>query len=166
ATLDHYLELLARKPGALARSLPLAQDRDRGNWPQTVMSYGQRSALGGVSRMPTWTNKQMVDMLMLCREHGPATVELAARGALAAGAMDGPAVAVLARRNERRWRGRRRSSLLPTPWLHQTTIKARRSRSSTTTAISFHRASRLPETATVRLGHGAAPLLARGCDDV
>ena len=35
ATLDHYLELLVRKPGALARSLPLAQERDRGDWPGT-----------------------------------------------------------------------------------------------------------------------------------
>jgi hypothetical protein len=40
----------------------------------------------------------MVDVLMLCREHGPARVELAVRGALAAGAIDGRAVAVLARR--------------------------------------------------------------------
>jgi hypothetical protein len=40
----------------------------------------------------------MVDVLMLCREHGPATVELAARGVLAAGAIDGRAVGVLARR--------------------------------------------------------------------
>ena len=43
----------------------------------------------------------MVDVLMLCREHGPAQVELAVRGALAAGAHDGRAVAVLARRSER-----------------------------------------------------------------
>ena len=49
----------------------------------------------------------MVDVLMLCREHGPATVELAVRGALAAGAIDGRAVAVLARRTSppRRRRG-------------------------------------------------------------
>ena len=40
----------------------------------------------------------MVDVLLLCREHGPARVELAVRGALAAGAIDGRAVAVLARR--------------------------------------------------------------------
>ena len=40
----------------------------------------------------------MVDVLMLCREHGPDRVELAVRGALAAGAIDGRAVAVLARR--------------------------------------------------------------------
>ena len=40
----------------------------------------------------------MVDVLLLCRDHGPAGVELATRGALAAGAIDGRAVAVLARR--------------------------------------------------------------------
>ncbi len=40
----------------------------------------------------------MVDVVLLCREHGPARVELAVRGALAAGAIDGRAVHVLARR--------------------------------------------------------------------
>ena len=40
----------------------------------------------------------MVDVLLLCREHGPDRVALAVRGALAAGAIDGRAVAVLARR--------------------------------------------------------------------
>lgn len=40
-------------------------------------------------------------MLLLCRELGPARVELAVRGALAAGAHDGRAVQVLARRSER-----------------------------------------------------------------
>ncbi len=34
AQLDHYLELLARKPGALVRSLALGQDRERGHWPE------------------------------------------------------------------------------------------------------------------------------------
>jgi hypothetical protein len=43
----------------------------------------------------------MVDVLLLCREQGPARVELAVRGALAAGAHDGRAVALLARRSER-----------------------------------------------------------------
>ena len=38
---------------------------------------------------------------MLCREHGPGVVELAVRGALAAGAHDGRAVAVLANRSAR-----------------------------------------------------------------
>ncbi len=95
ATLDHYLELLARKPGALARSLPLAQERDRGNWPATFDElWAALRARWGESE----ADRQMVDVLMLCREHGPATVELAVRGVLAAGAIDGRAVAVLARR--------------------------------------------------------------------
>ena len=42
--------------------------------------------------------RQMVDVVLICREHGPARVELAVRGALAAGAIDGRAVALLARR--------------------------------------------------------------------
>ena len=95
ATLDHYLELLARKPGALARSLPLAQERDRGHWPDTFDElWTALRARWGDSE----ADKQMVDVLMLCREHGPATVELAVRGVLAAGAIDGRAVSVLARR--------------------------------------------------------------------
>ena len=43
----------------------------------------------------------MVDVLLLCRELSPARVELATRGALSAGATDGRAVQVLARRSER-----------------------------------------------------------------
>ncbi len=40
----------------------------------------------------------MIDVLLLCRDHGPDRVALAVRGALTAGAIDGRAVAVLARR--------------------------------------------------------------------
>ncbi len=43
----------------------------------------------------------MVDVCLLCRELGAARVELAVKGALAAGAHDGRAVALLARRSER-----------------------------------------------------------------
>jgi hypothetical protein len=94
AVLDHYLELLARKPGALARSLPLAQERDRGHWPQAFDDLWEqlREKVGRSE-----ADRQMVDVLMLARELGPARVELAVRGALAAGAIDGRAVAVLAR---------------------------------------------------------------------
>jgi transposase len=95
AQLDHYLELLAHKPGGLEHSLPLAQERERGAWPAALDElwaaltdrYGRSEAA-----------RQMVDVLMLCREHGPERVVLAVRGALAAGAHDGRAVAVLARR--------------------------------------------------------------------
>jgi hypothetical protein len=97
ARLDHYLELLQRKPGGLEHSLPLAQERDRDAWPAAFDGlwaaltdrYGRSEAA-----------RQMVDVVMLCREHGPDRVALAVRGALAAGAHDGRAVAVLARRAE------------------------------------------------------------------
>ena len=95
AQLDHYLELLARKPGGLEHSLALAQERERGAWPAAFDElwaaltdrYGRSEAA-----------RQMVDVLLLCREHEPGRVALAVRGALAAGAHDGRAVAILARR--------------------------------------------------------------------
>jgi hypothetical protein len=95
ARLDHYLELLRRKPGGLQRSLALAQERERGAWPgcfdELWAALAQRYGASEAAR-------QMVDVLMLAREHGPARVELAVRGTLAAGAIDGKAVAILARR--------------------------------------------------------------------
>ena len=98
ARLDHYLELLARKPAALAGSLALAQERDRGAWPgcfdELWTAIAERYG-------PSEAARQMVDVLMLAREHGPAQAELAVRGALAAGAHDGRAVAVLAHRAHR-----------------------------------------------------------------
>jgi transposase len=97
AQLDHYLELLKRKPGGLEHSLALSQERGRGAWPgcfdelwaALAGRYGRSDAA-----------RQMVDVVLLCRDHGPDHVALAVRGALAAGAIDGRAVAVLARRAE------------------------------------------------------------------
>ena len=96
ARLDHYLELLQRKPGGLQRSLALAQERERGAWPgcfdELWAALTERYGASEAAR-------QMVDVLLLAREHGPARVELAVRGTLAAGAVDGRAVAILARRS-------------------------------------------------------------------
>jgi len=98
AQLDHYLDLLQRKPGALARSLALRQERDRGDWPgcldelwaQITERVGRQEAA-----------RQIVDVMLLCREYTPARVELAIQGALTAGAFDGKAVALLARQLQR-----------------------------------------------------------------
>src|SRR5438094_1542682 len=38
--LDHYLDVLERKPGALAGSSPLKQWRERGRWPGTTDGHG------------------------------------------------------------------------------------------------------------------------------
>jgi transposase len=98
ARLDHYLELLARKPGALRASLPLRQEREQGRWPECFDALWQaiEAKVG-----PTEAARQMVDVLMLCREHRVEVVERAVAGALAAGAHDGRAVQVLAERQQR-----------------------------------------------------------------
>jgi transposase len=98
AELDHYLELLVHKPGALAGSVALHQQRERGRWPDC---FDQLWAALTDRYGPSEAARQMVDVLLLAREHGPAHVELAVRGALTAGAHDGRAVGVLARRVER-----------------------------------------------------------------
>jgi transposase len=98
ARLDHYLELLERKPGALAHSLALRQERELGRWPECFDQLWRaiEGKVGGSEAA-----RQMVDVLLLCREHGLEVVELAVRGALAAGAHDGRAVQVLADRRAR-----------------------------------------------------------------
>jgi len=98
ACLAHYAPLLARKPGALAGSVALAQERERGQWPacfdELWIEIAERTTT-------TEAAKQMVDVLMPCSELDPERVELAVRGSLTAGAYDGRAVALLARKVER-----------------------------------------------------------------
>jgi transposase len=98
ARLDHYLELLKRKPGALEHSLALRQEREQGRWPECFdQLWQQLRERVGVSEAA----RQIVDVLLLCRDHDPEVVELAVRGALAAGALDGRAVALLCDRKTR-----------------------------------------------------------------
>ena len=98
ARLDHYLELLKNKPGALEHSLALRQERERGGWPDCFDElWTLLRARVGASEAA----RQIVDVVMLCRDHAPEIVELAVRGALAAGAIDGRAVALLIDRKTR-----------------------------------------------------------------
>jgi transposase len=98
ARLDHYLELLKHKPGGLEHSLALRQEREQGRWPDC---FDELWTLLKERVGPSEAARQIVDVLMLCRDHDPATVELAVRGALAAGAVDGRAVALLIDRKTR-----------------------------------------------------------------
>jgi hypothetical protein len=98
AELDHYLELLVHKPGALAGSMALRQQRQQGLWPDC---FDELWAALTDRYGPSEAARQMVDVLLLAREHGPSHLELAVRGALTAGAIDGRAVGVLASRVER-----------------------------------------------------------------
>jgi len=98
ARLDHYLELLRDKPGALEHSLALRQEREQGRWPDCFDAlWTLLKERVGASEAA----RQIVDVLMLCRDHDPAVVELAVRGALTAGAIDGRAVALLVDRRDR-----------------------------------------------------------------
>lgn len=95
AQLDHYLELLAKKPGALARSLALHQAREDGQWPRCFDELWQQlHARYGVSAAA----RQIVDTLLLVREYGADRVQTAVQDALAAGAVDHAAVVLLCSR--------------------------------------------------------------------
>ena len=99
AQLDHYLELLRVKPGALRGSLALRQEREKGRWPACFDElWGKLESRYGASEAA----RQMVDVVLSIREHGRKRVERAVKGALAAGAHDGRAVALLARREAER----------------------------------------------------------------
>jgi transposase len=98
ARLPHYAGILARKPGAMAGSVALAQERERGEWPECFDELWRAIE---DRTTPSEAARQMVDVLLLCEELGLERVALAVGGALAAGAHDGRAVAVLARRAER-----------------------------------------------------------------
>lgn len=98
ARLDHYLELLRDKPGALEHSLALRQEREQGRWPEC---FDELWTLLKERMGDSEAARQIVEVVMLCRDHDPTVVELAVRGALAAGAIDGRAVALLLDRKTR-----------------------------------------------------------------
>jgi hypothetical protein len=92
--LDHYLELLQVKPGALGRSLPLRQARERGAWPDVYDTlWSALRARHGDSN----GTREVLDVLMLHRTYGSADVEMAVRMALDYGCHDAAAIEVLVR---------------------------------------------------------------------
>jgi transposase len=87
--LEHYLDVLERKPGALAGSTPLAQCRARGQWPpsydalwaQLISRHGKQAG-----------TRQMIGVLQLARLYGPAALRQAVDVALRLGCSDHAAV--------------------------------------------------------------------------
>ena len=87
--LEHYLDVLERKPGALIGSKPLAAWRQRGLWPasydrllaQLIERHGQPSG-----------TRQMIQVLSLIRSHGHERVRTAVEEAITLGCADGAAV--------------------------------------------------------------------------
>ena len=80
--LEHYLDALTRKPGALAGSTALEQCRAQGRWPA---SYDQFWGLLKEREGKQAGTRAMIDVLLLGREYGAARVRRAVEEALELG---------------------------------------------------------------------------------
>jgi transposase len=87
--LEHYLEVLERKPGALRGSKPLAQWRIQGRWPE---SYDQLWELMNEKHGRQGGTRSMVALLRLGREFGYAKLETAVAQAMELGCTDVAAI--------------------------------------------------------------------------
>jgi len=87
--LEHYLDVLGRKPGALAGSTPLQQWRERGRWPENFdrlwQSLQQRHGRQAGTRA-------MIELLTLGKQQGWERLQQAVAQALAMGCTDAAAV--------------------------------------------------------------------------
>lgn len=91
--LEHYLDVLERKPGALAGAKPLIAWRQRGLWPESydrllaelIARHGKQSG-----------TRQMIQVLSLIKPHGHRRLRKAVEEALALGCSDAAAIRHLA----------------------------------------------------------------------
>jgi len=87
--LEHYLEVLERKPGALRGSKPLAQWRAQGRWPD---SYDQLWELMNEKHGRQSGTRSMVAVIRMGREFGYAKLESSVAQALVLGCTDEAAI--------------------------------------------------------------------------
>jgi len=92
--LEHYLEVLLKKPGAMAGSTALEQWRAQGRWPKSYDRFWE--ALKDRQGKQEGT-RAMVAVLLLGREHGWGELEGAVNQALRLGCFDVGAVRLLVR---------------------------------------------------------------------
>jgi len=90
--LEHYLEALEQKPGALAGSTPLKQWRERGLWPAEYDRFWEVLIRRHGKQAGT---KQMIELVGLGKKHGYATLRTAVARALETGCGDVAAVRYL-----------------------------------------------------------------------
>ncbi|MGH9476550.1 MAG: Mu transposase domain-containing protein, partial [Terriglobales bacterium] len=87
--LEHYLDVIERKPGALAGSTPLKQWREQGRWPEEFdriwRSFEQRAGKAAGTRA-------MIELLQLGRARGQHRLRAAVHQALELGCTDPAAV--------------------------------------------------------------------------
>jgi len=112
--LEHYLDALAKKPGALAGSAPLEQWRAQGRWPESFDRFWNKLQQRRGRQDGTHA---MIDVLLLGRQHGYEALRQAVEQALAMGASD---VAVIQYLLEMERTGRRvPAAALEVSWLSQ-----------------------------------------------
>ncbi len=87
--LEHYLDVLSRKPGALAGSRPLEQQRRAGLWPKSFDEIWEALITRHGKQNGT---KQMIDLLKLTKEFGRDRLQKAIETALETGCTDAAAV--------------------------------------------------------------------------
>ena len=95
--LEHYLDILERKPGAFAGSKPLEQWRRAGRWPDShdrlwdalIARHGKQTG-----------TRQMIELLSLGRKHGYARLKQAIETALKMDCKDAEAVRYLMMANQ------------------------------------------------------------------
>jgi transposase len=87
--LEHYLDVLSRKPGALAGSRPLEQQRQAGLWPESFDVMWQ-SLMERHGKSPG--TRQMIELLKLAKQNGHGRLREAIETALATGCTDAAAV--------------------------------------------------------------------------
>jgi transposase len=90
--LEHYLDVLSHKPGALAGSRPLAQWREAGRWPGCYDQLWDRLRVRHGRQEGT---RAMVAVVALGREFGHAALQAAIATAVSLGACDVAAVRYL-----------------------------------------------------------------------
>lgn len=91
--LEHYLDVLHHKPGALAGSTPLAQARARGLWPASYDTLWTRLMARHGKQAGT---RAMVSVLQLGRTYGTVRLQETVTTALALGCSDEAAIRHLA----------------------------------------------------------------------
>jgi hypothetical protein len=90
--LEHYLDVLSKKPGAFAGSSALEQWRAQGRWPS---SFDQLWEELKKRRGKQDGTRAMIDLLMLGRSHGYDALRTAIEKTVAIGCMDVSAVVLL-----------------------------------------------------------------------
>lgn len=87
--LEHYLDVLERKPGALAGSKPLEQQRRSGQWPPSFDTIWNLLMARQGKQSGT---KQMIELLLLGEKHGRRQLQQAVESCLEMGCSDIAAV--------------------------------------------------------------------------